>query len=265
MADAVSPSIDNLETTWRSIDTLCSGLSEAEWKTPTGCPGWTVQDNLSHLIDYEAHALGRPRPEHTPVTLSHTKNEMGESNEIGVDFRRARSGQEVLDEFREVTTARLAQLQALTEEDLGREIVTPAGPGTLADMLRLRLMDTWSHEQDIRRALDRPGNVDGAAAQEAVGFFAGFLPLVVGKRAAAPDGTAVAIEIGNCHRSVIEVVDGRARTTPRTPEDVDVALTIPPATFAALVGGRSDVPGDVEITGNAMLGQTILEQLAMMP
>jgi uncharacterized protein (TIGR03083 family) len=265
MTRAASPSIDNLETTWRSIDLLCSPLSEQEWKVPTGCPGWTVQDNLSHLIDYEARALGRPGPDHSPVDVSHTKNAMGESNEVGVDYRRSRPGREVLEEFREVTTARLAQLQALTEEDLGREIVTPAGPGTLADMLRLRVMDTWTHEQDIRRALGQPGHVDGPAAQEAVGFFAGFLPLVVGKRAGVTEGATVAIEIGACHRSVIEMAEGRARVIERTAVDVDVALTIPPATFAALVGGRSDVPDDVEITGDATLGHAIVAQLAMMP
>src|SRR5688500_15098223 len=99
MSQAVSPSIDNLETTWRSIDSPCASLSEDEWKRPTGCPGWSVQDSLAHLIDYEARALGRPGPEHTPGDVSHTKNEMGVSNEVGVDYRRRLSGREVLDEF----------------------------------------------------------------------------------------------------------------------------------------------------------------------
>lgn len=76
-------------------------------------------------------------------------------------------------------------------------------------MLRLRVMDTWSHEQDMRRALGRAGNVEGSAAEEAVGFFAG---------------------------SVIEVVDGRANVAEREPGEVSVAQTIPPTTFAALVG-----------------------------
>ncbi|MGA1698728.1 MAG: maleylpyruvate isomerase N-terminal domain-containing protein, partial [Ilumatobacteraceae bacterium] len=36
-----------------SITQLCEGLSKSEWKTPTDCPGWSVQDNLSHLIGIE--------------------------------------------------------------------------------------------------------------------------------------------------------------------------------------------------------------------
>ncbi|MEY2432072.1 MAG: hypothetical protein QOC92_1797 [Acidimicrobiaceae bacterium] len=265
MSQAVSPSIDHLQTTWRSIDELCSALNDADWVTPTGCPGWTVQDNVSHLIDYEARALGRPGPEHTPADVSHTKNAMGESNEVGVDFRRAKSGAEVLDEFREVTAARLAQLHALTADDLKREIVTPAGPGTLADMLRLREMDTWTHEQDMRRAVGRPGNTEGPAAQEAVEFFADFLPLIIGKRAETPDGASVVVEIGKLHRSVIEVADGRAKVVDHEPETATVTLTIPPTTFAALVGGRSDAPDDAEIKGDESLGRAILAQLGFMP
>ena len=265
MSSRISPSIDNLDTTWRSIDSLCATFTEAEWKRPTGCPGWTVQDNLSHLIDYEARAVGRPGPDHTPADLSHTKNAIGESNEVGVDFRRARSGAEVLDEFREVTAARLAQLDALTSDDLAQEVVTPAGPGTAADMLRLRVMDTWSHEQDIRRAVGRPGHLDGPAATEAVNYLTQFLPLIVGKRAAAPEGAVVAFNIGDVHRSVIEVVNARAAITGRDAGDATVSLSMSPSTFAALAGGRSDAPDDTVIAGDDALGKAIVTHLGFLP
>ena len=42
--------IDKLELCWRSISTLCAAFTDAEWKAATELPGWTVQDNLSHLI-----------------------------------------------------------------------------------------------------------------------------------------------------------------------------------------------------------------------
>jgi uncharacterized protein (TIGR03083 family) len=132
-------------------------------------------------------------------------------------------------------------------------------------MLRLRVMDTWAHEQDMRRALGRPGNTEGPAAEEAVGFFAGFLPIIVGKRAGAPEGASVVIEVGDCYRSVIEVVDGRANIIERAPENVTVALMIPPTTFAALVGSRSDVPDDVVISGDEALGRAIVDQLGFLP
>jgi uncharacterized protein (TIGR03083 family) len=97
-----------------TIDRLCSDLPAGQWDLPTGCPGWTVKDQLSHLVDYEARALGRPAPRHEPGPLPHVKNEMGRANKVGVDARRAMSGAAVLDEFGQVTAQRLAQLRRLT-------------------------------------------------------------------------------------------------------------------------------------------------------
>jgi uncharacterized protein (TIGR03083 family) len=265
MAAAASAWIEQLALTWRSIDELCSGLTETEWKTATGCPGWTVQDNLSHLVDYEATALGRPRPDHEPPVLEHTKNALGESNEVGVDARRTWTGERVLDEFREVVAERLEHLQGLTADDLAGEVPTPAGRGTVADMLTLRVMDTWSHEQDIRRALGRPGHEDGPAAAGAVAYFAGLLPYVVGKRAGAPEGATVVVEIGDLDRRAVEVVDGRARPLDTPPEAPTATVRIPVGTFAALVGGRTDVPDDAVVTGDDALGRAVVAGLGVMP
>ena len=80
------PLVEQLTTAWASVDELCAELTEAQWKTPTGCPGWTVQDQVAHLVDYEAVALGRPRPDHQVGDLSHTKNEMGAANEVGLSL-----------------------------------------------------------------------------------------------------------------------------------------------------------------------------------
>jgi uncharacterized protein (TIGR03083 family) len=148
---------------------------------------------------------------------------------------------------------------------LKREVVTPAGPGTLADMLKLRVMDTWSHEQDIRRAVGRPGNDTGATAEEAVAYFAQFLPIVVAKRAGAPDGSVVAFEVGNVWRGVIEVADGRARVLDAEPSSTTVRLRMPVTTFAALVGGRDDAPDDVVIEGDEQLGRRVVGALGFMP
>ena len=45
--------------------TLGAGLTEDDWKRPTEVPGWSVQDNMTHLTDLEAMILGRPAPDHT--------------------------------------------------------------------------------------------------------------------------------------------------------------------------------------------------------
>ena len=260
----MSASVENLAIVWSSIDQLCSGLLAGQWDLPTGCPGWTVKDQVSHLVDYEARALGRPAPEHEPGPLSHVKNEMSRANEAGVDVRRPRPGAQVLGEFREVTGERLARLRALTGQDLAAPVATPAGPGTMADLLTLRVMDSWMHEQDIRRATGRPGHVDGPAAGEAVGYFTRFLPYVVGKRAAAPDGSKVVFRVGGRDPVAVQVAGGRGSLA----ADVGgptVSLAIPVTTFAALAGGRSDAPGDASITGDEGLGRRVLASLGLMP
>lgn len=258
------PAVDLLSRCWDSLDGLLGTLDETEWKTATDCPGWSVQDNVSHLIDYESRALGRPGPEHQVGDRDYLKNPMGHSNEIGVDWRRQFSGTEILAEFREVMAARREQLGALTEPDLEQEVQTPIGPGALAQMLELRLMDTWTHEQDIRRALGKPGHTEGPAVEGALGYFVRFLPYVVGKRAGTPDGATVVFDIDG--RLVpIEVTDGRARAAERTPEHVTALLAMDVATFAALVTGRTTATDGVTITGDTDLGQRIASSMNVMP
>jgi uncharacterized protein (TIGR03083 family) len=260
----VHTSVENLAIVWASVVRLCSGLPDGKWDLPTGCPGWTVKDHLSHLVDYEARALGWPAPQHEPSPLPHVRNALGRANEIGVDARRAQSGAAVLREFREVTAGRLAQLRQLTGQDLTGPAVTPAGPGTVADMLTLRVMDSWTHEQDIRRAAELPGHGEGPAVDKAVGYFTRFLPYVVGKRAAAPDGSRVVFRIGEQVPVVVDVAGGRGKPGD-DPQGATVTMIIPVTTFAALAGGRSDVPGDVVISGDRQLGGRVLESMSLMP
>lgn len=267
---AAKASIDNLAALWASLDSLLADLSEEEWKLPTGCPEWSVQDNVSHLIDYESGALGRPRPQHAidDSAMSHLKNDMGRSNEVGVDFRRSLSGADVLAEFREVTAARLSQLQGLGEEEFAREIDLPVGRGTVADMLTLRVMDTWTHEQDIRRAVGRPGHESGPAAEQAVDYFARFLPIVVVKRAEVADGSTVVFELDGRAPLAVRVEDGRGSlgTGSGASDDASVVLKMTPPVFGALVCGRADVGlDDVEISGDRALGERVAGSLAFMP
>jgi hypothetical protein len=39
-----APVIGLLDHEWETIEELCFGLSEEQWKEPTALPGWTVQD-----------------------------------------------------------------------------------------------------------------------------------------------------------------------------------------------------------------------------
>lgn len=261
--------VDRMEQAWRSIEELCSTLGDEEWKAETDCPGWTVQDQVAHLAGNESRLLGRPEPDHEPADVSHTRNPMGESNEVQVDYRRSWSPQEVLDEFREVTGERLKQLRDMSDEDFQAESWTPIGQGTVADFLGIRIFDAWVHEQDIRRATGRPGHLDGPVAEHALDRIASAMPFVVGKKVGPPDGTTVVFEItGPVSETVaVGISDGRGERLDGAPDGPTVRLRMDLATFNRLGCGRGDpseAVSEVEISGDADLGRRICEQMNFM-
>jgi uncharacterized protein (TIGR03083 family) len=260
--------VDRLEQVWSSIETVCADLTEAQWKTPTDLPGWSVQDNLVHISAIESSILGRPAPDHTPPDYDHVKNEFGQRNEVWVDSRRSWPGAKALDEFREVTATRLAQLRGFSEADFGADSWTPAGPGTVRDLLPFRAFDSWAHEQDMRRALGRPGDLEGPVADFAFRRIADALPFVVGKKVHPPDGTTVVFAVGDPWPATIAIgVEGRrGKRHADTPSSPNATLALGAETLACLAMGRWDRAtverrGLVRLTGDDALGRAILDQM----
>lgn len=257
-----------LEQVWSSMAELGEQLSEADWKRPTEVPGWTVQDNLTHIVGIEWSLLGVEPPAHDiPDDLPHVKNDMGKRNEVFVDSRRRLSGAEALAEFREATNRRLAELAGYGPDDFARESWTPMGPGTIRDLLPFRVFDSWVHEQDMRRALDRPGDLDSPVAAVALDRIVGSMPFVVGKKAGVPDGSTVVFELsGPLGRTVAIGIDGRARLLDAVPDTPTVCIVTDTETFTRLAVGRLDpaatmVAGSVHFDGDEALGARVVEEM----
>jgi uncharacterized protein (TIGR03083 family) len=261
--------IDKLAETWASISSLGAGLTEAQWKTSTDLPAWTVQDNLSHIVGTERMLEGLPPAEHSAPGGDHVKNPIGEHNEREVDARRGRSGADVLAEWDELAAQRLTTLRNADEAYFATESFTPTGPGTVADFLHIRVMDCWAHEQDMRRALARPGNNGTGSAAHAIDRLARTLGIVVGKRAGTPEGGAVTIELtGPVHRSTtLEVQDGRAKQVDEPTRPSLAVIRMSSDTFATLALGRRPAAAmldEIDITGDETLGHRVIEQFNMM-
>src|SRR5580765_932495 len=93
--------IDKLEAIWRSVSALCAELDESQWKLPTDLAGWTVQDNLAHLIGTERRLQGLPAAPAPDTMGDHVKNAIGQFNEAEVESRRSNTGAQVLSEWNE--------------------------------------------------------------------------------------------------------------------------------------------------------------------
>lgn len=264
--------IDQLADTWAGTAAVCYDLAPEEWDRPTDCPGWTVRDNVSHLVGTESTLLGRSAPPPAPAGLAHVLNPIGEHNEAWVDARRAAPGKEVLAEFEEVTGARLAALRAMADAELEAETPSPIGMVPYAVFMDVRVMDCWVHEQDIRHAVDRPGHLDGLAANAAVSRLLGSFPYIVGKRVAPPDGTTVVLDLSGPVEHVVPlgVQGGRATALGERPADPTVWIITDSGTFARLVAGRTTGAAVLDarlvtVHGDEQLGAAILAHMATIP
>jgi uncharacterized protein (TIGR03083 family) len=261
--------INKLATTWQSLSDLGQTLTEEQWKTFTQLPSWTVQDNLSHLVAFEANFQGIPRPEHTAADKTHVKNELGSSNEDDVDVRRLLLGTEVLAEWNEITALRLQALRSANADYFAQEVMTPAGPGTMADFLHLRVLDCWTHEQDMRRALALPGHQSGPSAEHTIDRLIRTLPIVIGKRAQTPEGQCVVIRItGHVSRLIaLPVIDGRTQIHNEEPTSSLCDISMDSDVFLQLATGRAEyeeLSSDIHISGDVSHATRVLNQFSMM-
>jgi uncharacterized protein (TIGR03083 family) len=264
-----SDTIDKLQAIWQSVSALGAELDDRQWKLPTDLIGWTVQDNLAHLIGTERMLQGLP-PATAPATLGeHVKNPIGQFNEAEVEARRCCTGSEVLAEWNELTALRIATLRSADAAYFAKEMATPTGPGTMVDFLHIRVLDCWLHEQDIRRAVGKPGHLAGEAAEHTIDRLLRTIPIVVGRRAATPEGGAVIIDItGEVSRHVVcEVAGGRAAIVAAATAAPLATVTLDTEAFVMLATGRrtaASIAERIDLAGDHALGQRVVDNLNMM-
>lgn len=263
--------VDALNEEWDALVGLAAELAPADWDQPTDLPGWTVKDCYAHIVGTESILLGRAAPDvEVPDDIPHVHNELGRANEAWVIAHRDRSGAEVLAELAEVVTERRSALQAMDQEAFDQPSWTPAGEDTYGRFMRIRVLDQWFHEQDVREAAGRPGHLEGLAPELVLDEMAAALGYVVGKQAGAPPGTSVRFDLkGPMSDTLDVVVSDRARVVDQLSGEPTVTLMLPGATFCRVAGGRRPwdhpwVRSAVTIWGDDDLGRQILSNLAYM-
>jgi uncharacterized protein (TIGR03083 family) len=223
----------------------------------------------AHTAHLEHLLAGGEHDEVDIGEVEHARGMMGQFTEQGVVARRARTPDEVINQLRESATARHTSL--LVDPPSDPDAPAPGLFGAIGwstrTLLRNRPLDVWMHEQDARRALGRPGNLDTPPALHATDYLSESFGLVLAKRASAPAGTTAVLRVlGHPARAFEVGDDGRGRPMPAVPDQPSVMVEMDRESFICLAGGRrTPPPGAVRLEGDQELGTRLLEQMAVTP
>lgn len=260
---SVKPSVYRAVVGWRhaleSLLTLGPKLSDVQWGAPTECPDWTVKDIYAHVIGGERWmAEGHPRP----------AGGFTEWVSAPVTARRDTPGPLVLDELRQVYEQRRVQIDSSGIDPEAPAHLVTGQETSLGRLLEVRVFDLWAHEQDVRRAVGMPGNLDSPAAAVAGQLCVAALPRIVARAAGAPPGAAVRLTTtGEVTVDVAVAVDPDGRGALVSPDRSVVAhLALGWEAYTRLScgrGARSDY--EVRITGDRALAEKILSHLTITP
>jgi uncharacterized protein (TIGR03083 family) len=206
--------------------------------------------------------------------LPHAQSDFGRITEVPVDLRRSWAREAVLIELADRVARRTVELEEGPHE-AAAEVMGPFGPAPLARVLRMRTLDTWVHEQDIRDALGRPGHLDTPGAQATAAQLLPGLGKVWAKLAGAQPGQVLDVRItgpGIEGGSIVAVGDdARARVVGDDLLDqagtATVTLTMSWPAYLALSCGRGDPQpwrADVRISGDELLAARVLDHFRVM-
>jgi uncharacterized protein (TIGR03083 family) len=113
----MTTAVDGLAADRAALLELCGGLSDSEWRAESGCPGWSVQDVVSHMGALFWMVVD-------PSKLPDTGDVATElAQERLVASRRSMSAAEVLGDYDGVSSAALEVLAGLE----GADVEVPLG------------------------------------------------------------------------------------------------------------------------------------------
>jgi uncharacterized protein (TIGR03083 family) len=271
MADDREELAGYVDIWWQAVNDfldLLEQLPEDEWATPTDLAGWDVKACAAHTAHLESILAGNPEETADVGEPSHVTGPMGLYTEIGVVNRRDASPDAIINELREVTTRRHTALLSdpPTDGDAKAEPVFGGVPWSWRTLLRNRPLDVWMHEQDVRRAVGRPGNLDSVPARHTADHLAESLGYVLAKKVGAPSGTSLVLDLEGSTPVAFEIDDDGRGQRVGPPTEPTVTLHMDRESFIRLAGGRCAAePGRVSVDGDRELGGRVLGALAITP
>jgi uncharacterized protein (TIGR03083 family) len=190
----VREAVESLRADREALLQICAGLAEDQWRAPSGCAGWTVQDVVAHMGALWYTIID-------PSALPDTGDMPTEqAQEVIVESRRSWAPQQVVDDYAEASLKALDAATGLDgqdfEMDLGSfgkyhisvlpsafafdhythiraDLFAPRGPLTgsppPADELRLRPTLDWIEAALPQHSAEAVAKLPGAVAIVATG------------------------------------------------------------------------------------------------
>ena len=187
--------LDAFEHVVQAIVDLGWACREEDFEKPTENPGWTVKDHFVQVVATEKAFAALPREPLSPPNPSDVRGQFDRIVDVEVAARRQWTGRSVVSELADFHQHRMAQLRAL-DLTLDTEIAGFFGDHTtFGDQLRAQIQDTWVHEQDLRTALDRPGDLDSPAAAVFTSVIIDALPLIAVRDAGIEPGRGIVLDV----------------------------------------------------------------------
>ena len=258
-----------------SLVELLASLDVEQWRAPTVCPGWSVKDVALHLLGDDIGLLSRRRDGVLPAGMP---AEPARWEELVASLDRL--NQTWVAATRLVSPRLLGELLAFTGEATWRylgsldpfaaeERVSWVGPDPAPNWLDVarEYSERWTHQQQIRDAVGRPGLKEPAFMAPVLATFVHALPRAF-TGVPAPPGTTVEVVIGG--------EQGGRWVLTRTPETWGLASGTVPASAARVTLdadtawrlwtkgiGRDAARVAVSISGDVSLGLPVLDAVAI--
>ena len=260
--------LDAYDDALHSFHQLASTVRDDQWRLPTACPGWTVREQVAHVLALELQLGGEPLPPRLDTYPPHVRNPSGEHMENGIAALRDVEPADLVARLGVAVDEHLAQLRATDLEPETVVVGTLGSPVPLARFLPIRVLDVWTHGEDVRRAVGVEPSTTGLATQVARDQTMAFLPFFATERAQVPAGSSYAIDAPGPLGGQLTVVVGEDGPEPSdgVREDATVTLRMSDATLMLLACGRlRPADADVEVVGDQDLGGRLLGALAIAP
>lgn len=249
-------------------------LDETEWATPTMCPDWDVKDVVCHLLGNDLGLLSRSRDGFGGTRIDDDLHwaafvaALGALNQSWVDVA-GRFSTRLLRELLDHTGSLVDAYVAGLDPGGTGEAVVWAGPRAAPNWLCVarEFSERWTHHQQIRDALGRPGLKQARFLAPVLDTFVRALPHTYRYASSAP-GTSLRLTItGDAGGAWLLVRDDeRWRFAASAPGPVTTEVTMDQETawrlFARAID-REDARARTTVTGNVALGILVLDSVAI--